>query len=167
MTRQEIERMAKLEERNAELARENAELRKKVELHKGKVDALKIDVENQKSKSLRWVANQIPDFEPKTAEDKMLLTIKRYSTAGADEINQLESENTELKARLEKAEKALGLACCEMALLDICCQGCDNEETCRTMFLEGSYKLKTNECEKYWLIKAEQRLAELKRGKNE
>lgn len=75
----------------------------------------------------------------------------------------LVEENTELRARLEKAEKALGLACWEMALLDICCQGCDNEENCRTMFLDGGYKLKTNECERYWLNKAQQRLAELQK----
>lgn len=79
------------------------------------------------------------------------------------EIARLKAANAELKARLEKAEKALGLACWEMALLDICCQGCDNEENCRTMFLDGGYKLKTNECERYWLNKAEQRLAELQK----
>lgn len=48
---------------------------------------------NGKEKSLRWVANQIPDFNAKTNEEKMLLAIKRYCTAGADEIERLEKEN--------------------------------------------------------------------------
>lgn len=61
------------------------------------------ETENPKAKSLRWVANQIPDFEPETVDDKMLLAIKRYATAGATEIERLEAENAELKARLENA----------------------------------------------------------------
>lgn len=61
------------------------------------------ETENPKAKSLRWVANQIPDFEPETVDDKMLLAFKRYATAGATEIERLEAENAELKARLEKA----------------------------------------------------------------
>lgn len=60
--------------------------------------------ENQKAKALRWVANQIPDFKPKSNEDKMLLAIKRYSTAGADEIARLTAENAELRATLSKME---------------------------------------------------------------
>lgn len=62
------------------------------------------ETENPKAKSLRWVANQIPDFEPETVDDKMLLAIKRYATAGATEIERLEAENAELKARLAELQ---------------------------------------------------------------
>lgn len=58
---------------------------------------------NKAEKSLRWVVNQIPDFKPTTNDEKMLVAIKLYSEAGAEEINRLEAENAELKARLEKA----------------------------------------------------------------
>lgn len=62
--------------------------------------------ENPKAKSLRWVANQIPDFEPETVDDKMLLAIKRYATAGATEIERLEAENAELRRQVEVLERA-------------------------------------------------------------
>lgn len=58
---------------------------------------------NKAEKSLRWVVNQIPDFKPTTNEEKMLVAIKLYSDAGAEEIKRLEAENAELKARLEKS----------------------------------------------------------------
>lgn len=58
---------------------------------------------NKVEKSLRWVANQIPDFEPKTNDEKMLLAIKLYSVAGAEEIKRLETENAALRERLKKA----------------------------------------------------------------
>lgn len=58
---------------------------------------------NKVEKSLRWVANQIPDFEPKTNDEKMLLAIKLYSEAGAEEIRRLEVENAALRERLDKA----------------------------------------------------------------
>lgn len=58
---------------------------------------------NKAEKSLRWVVNQIPDFKPTTNEEKMLVAIKLYSEAGAEEIKRLESENAELRARLDKA----------------------------------------------------------------
>ena len=58
---------------------------------------------NKAEKSLRWVVNQIPDFKPTTNEEKMLVAIKLYSEAGAEEIKRLESENAALKERLEKA----------------------------------------------------------------
>lgn len=58
---------------------------------------------NKAEKSLRWVVNQIPDFKPTTNEEKMLVAIKLYSEAGAEEIKRLESENAELHARLDKA----------------------------------------------------------------
>lgn len=58
---------------------------------------------NKAEKSLRWVVNQIPDFKPTTNEEKMLLAIKRYSEAGAEEIKRLEAENAELRERLGKA----------------------------------------------------------------
>ena len=48
--------------------------------------------ENKAEKALRWVVNTIPDFEPKSNEEKMLLTIKHYCQAGADEIKRLEAE---------------------------------------------------------------------------
>ena len=58
---------------------------------------------NKAEKSLRWVVNQIPDFKPTTNEEKMLVAIKLYSEAGAEEIKRLESENAALRERLEKA----------------------------------------------------------------
>lgn len=58
---------------------------------------------NKAEKSLRWVVNQIPDFKPTTNEEKMLVAIKLYSEAGAEEIKRLEAENATLQERLEKA----------------------------------------------------------------
>lgn len=58
---------------------------------------------NKAEKSLRWVVNQIPDFTPKNNEEKMLVAIKLYSEAGAEEIKRLEAENRTLHERLEKA----------------------------------------------------------------
>ena len=62
---------------------------------------------NKAEKSLRWVVNQIPDFKPTTNEEKMLVAIKLYSEAGAEEISRLEAENAALRERLEKAEKEI------------------------------------------------------------
>lgn len=58
---------------------------------------------NKVEKSLRWVVNQIPDFKPTTNEEKMLVSIKLYSEAGAEEIKRLAAENAALRERLEKA----------------------------------------------------------------
>lgn len=58
---------------------------------------------NKAEKSLRWVVSQIPDFKPTTNEEKMLVAIKLYSEAGAEEIKRLEAENAALRERLEKA----------------------------------------------------------------
>lgn len=58
---------------------------------------------NKSEKSLRWVVNQIPDFKPTTNEEKMLVAIKLYSEAGAEEIRRLETENAALRERLDKA----------------------------------------------------------------
>lgn len=58
---------------------------------------------NKAEKSLRWVVNQIPDFKPTANEEKMLLAIKLYSEAGAEEIKRLEAENAALRERLENA----------------------------------------------------------------
>ena len=58
---------------------------------------------NKAEKSLRWVVNQIPDFKPTTNEEKMLVAIKLYSEAGAEEIRRLETENAALRERLGKA----------------------------------------------------------------
>lgn len=55
---------------------------------------------NKAEKSLRWVVNQIPDFKPTTDEEKMLVAIKLYSEAGAEEIRRLEVENAKLKEML-------------------------------------------------------------------
>lgn len=53
--------------------------------------------ENKAEKALRWVVNQIPEFIPKSNEEKMLLTIKHYCQAGADEIKRLEADNSALR----------------------------------------------------------------------
>ena len=58
---------------------------------------------NKAEKSLRWVVNQIPDFKPTANEEKMLLAIKLYSEAGAEEIKRLEAENAALRERLSRA----------------------------------------------------------------
>ena len=68
---------------------------------------------NKAEKSLRWVMNQIPDFKPATNEEKMLLAIKRYSEAGAEELKRLESENALLRERLNITKMALEYACLE------------------------------------------------------
>lgn len=60
---------------------------------------------NKAEKSLRWVVNQIPDFTPKNNEEKMLVAIKLYSEAGAEEIKRLEAENAELKSSLTHANE--------------------------------------------------------------
>ena len=62
---------------------------------------------NKAEKSLRWVVNQIPDFKPTTNEEKMLVAIKLYSEAGAEEIRRLETENAALRERLDKTEKEI------------------------------------------------------------
>ena len=58
---------------------------------------------NKAEKSLRWVVNQIPDFKPTTNEEKMLVAIKLYSEAGAEEIKRLEAENAALRERAERS----------------------------------------------------------------
>ena len=62
---------------------------------------------NKAEKSLRWVVNQIPDFTPKNNEEKMLVAIKLYSEAGAEEIKRLEAENAELKEKAQKLDEQL------------------------------------------------------------
>lgn len=59
---------------------------------------------NKAEKSLRWVVNQIPDFKPTTNEEKMLVAIKLYSEAGAEEIKRLEVENAKLKEMLSRVK---------------------------------------------------------------
>ena len=54
---------------------------------------------NKTEKSLRWIVNQIPDFKPTTDEEKMLIAIKHYSEAGAEEIRRLEAENAALREK--------------------------------------------------------------------
>ena len=62
---------------------------------------------NKAEKSLRWVVNQIPDFKPTTNEEKMLVAIKLYSEAGAEEIKRLESENAALREKVSIVKRAL------------------------------------------------------------
>ena len=69
-------------------------------------------------KSLRWVVNQIPDFKPTTNEEKMLVAIKLYSEAGAEEIKRLEAENAALKERLKKAVELPAKVMIERTLVD-------------------------------------------------
>lgn len=57
---------------------------------------------NKSEKSLRWVVNQIPDFKPTTNEEKMLVAIKLYSEAGAEEIRRLETENAVLRKHISE-----------------------------------------------------------------
>lgn len=57
---------------------------------------------NKAEKSLRWVVNQIPDFKPTTNEEKMLVAIKLYSEAGAEEIRRLETENAALRKQISE-----------------------------------------------------------------
>lgn len=63
--------------------------------------------EHKAEKSLRWVVNQIPDFEPKSEEEKMLLAIKLYCDAGASEIAKLTAENAELTRKTRELELTL------------------------------------------------------------
>lgn len=60
---------------------------------------------NNAETALIWIANQIPDFEPKSKEDKMLLVIKQYCTAGADEIARLTAENERLQTENTKIDE--------------------------------------------------------------
>ena len=62
--------------------------------------------ENKIEKSLRWIVNQIPDVEPEGDIEKMLLTIKYYCQAGADEIKRLETE-VAYEAHKETAKEIL------------------------------------------------------------
>ena len=73
---------------------------------------------NKVEKSLRWVVNQIPDFKPTTNEEKMLLAIKLYSEAGAEEIKRLETENAALRERLGKAVELPATVMIERTLVD-------------------------------------------------
>lgn len=59
---------------------------------------------NKAEKSLRWVVNQIPDFKPTTNEEKMLVAIKLYSEAGAEEIKRLEAKNVALEDKIKSGE---------------------------------------------------------------
>lgn len=106
--------------------------------------------------------NQIENGELLMREETINTTVVTHLQT---KIQDLEKENAELKARLEKAMEALDYACWEMTLLGICCQGCGNEDVCDGSFRVGGYALKKNECKKYWITKAEQTLAELQEGK--
>lgn len=58
------------------------------------------------AKSLRWLANNFQYIEnPKDELDKMNNAIHIYCTAGADKIDSLNDELTELKALLNRKEK--------------------------------------------------------------
>lgn len=87
---------------------------------------------NKAEKSLRWVVNQIPDFKPTTNEEKMLVAIKLYSEAGAEEIKRLESENAALRVRLDKA-------------VELPCKVGDTVYLIRQAILKKPYKLEIEE----------------------
>ena len=142
---------------------------------------------NKAEKSLRWVVNQIPDFKPTTNEEKMLVAIKLYSEAGAEEIKRLEAENAALRERLKKAT----LLPCKVGdtifYVQYFCdyKGCDSTTQqfccgCKEMIEREKHKEKYVICEKSFVLKdfeeigkkyfttheaAEARLAELKGGK--
>ena len=139
---------------------------------------------NKAEKSLRWVMNQIPDFKPATNEEKMLLAIKRYSEAGAEEIKRLEAENAELRARLNKAVELPCKVGDTIFYVQYFCdyKGCDSTTQqfccgCKEMIEREKHKEKYVICEKSFVLKdlekigkkyfttreaAEARVAELK-----
>lgn len=57
--------------------------------------------ENKIAKALQWVVNQIPDFKPKTNDEKFILAVKLYCDAGVKEIKRLEAELQKLKPNTE------------------------------------------------------------------
>ena len=139
---------------------------------------------NKAEKSLRWVVNQIPDFKPTTNEEKMLVAIKLYSEAGAEEIKRLESENAALRERLERTVELQ----CRVGDKVYCIHGMSNPELLEWQVNEiritdHNYMLQLgragtkdyrNEASqfygKWWFVTreaAEARLAELKGGSNE
>lgn len=56
----------------------------------------------QAEKSLRWVANQIPDNLGDSNEERMLKCIRLYCNNGAEVICQLSKELADLKSNREK-----------------------------------------------------------------
>ena len=137
---------------------------------------------NKAEKSLRWVVNQIPDFKPTTNEEKMLVAIKLYSEAGAEEIRRIEAENAALRSRLEEAVELP----CKVGDKVYCIHGMSNPEMLEWQVNEiritdHNYMLQLgragtkdyrNEASqfygKWWFTTreaAEARLAELKGGK--
>lgn len=109
---------------------------------------------NKPEKSLRWVVNQIPDFKPTTNEEKMLVAIKLYSEAGAEEIRRLETENASLRERLERA-----VVNGKRFIVEKQIDGREVYVVCR-------YKvIKSYICTEYTREAAVARLAELKGGK--
>lgn len=120
---------------------------------------------NKPEKSLRWVVNQIPDFKPTTNEEKMLVAIKLYSEAGAEEIKRLESENAALRERLNITKMALEYACLETLQ--------SNEQYLEELKEKVNKYIKQSEDVVYGQKNsvtfrfAEARLAELKGEKNE
>ena len=59
--------------------------------------------ENKIAKALQWVVNQIPDFKPKTNDEKFILAVKLQCDAGVKEIKRLEAELQKLKQNTRKA----------------------------------------------------------------
>lgn len=141
---------------------------------------------NKAEKSLRWVVNQIPDFKPITNEEKMLVAIKLYSEAGAEEIRRLEVENADLRKRLENAVELPCKVGDTIFYVQYFCdyKGCDSTTQqfccgCKEMIEREKHKEKYVICEKSFVLKdiekigkkyfttreaAESRLAELKGG---
>ena len=65
----------------------------------------KRSTKNKIEKSLRWLANQIPDIEPEGDIERMFFVIKHFCQAGADEIKRLETENAEVKIRIKELQE--------------------------------------------------------------
>lgn len=63
--------------------------------------------DEQAYKSLKWVANQIPNDLGDSREEKMLKCIKLYCENGAETINNLQSTKQQAKTQLKELLSAL------------------------------------------------------------
>lgn len=118
---------------------------------------------NKAEKSLRWVVNQIPDFKPTTNEEKMLVAIKLYSEAGAEEIKRIEAENAELRDRLRITKMALEYSCLESVQGNE--QFLDEMQKKVNKYMEQAEDVFNSEKNGISFTFAEARLAELNGGK--
>ena len=101
---------------------------------------------NKAEKSLRWVVNQIPDFKPTTNEEKMLVAIKLYSEAGAEEIKRLKAENAALRERLERTVELPCKIGDRFYIVEYYPPEIIEEECCDFSFIELSKILLDNGC---------------------